>query len=132
MKTLANEVEDNHQPKENHLQEDLKSSQEYFAFKNRNTHSRHDSANFGENLTFGIVSSNNKRNALMTSREFQEEKRIKNEILEEKMSQNMRRNEVSASTHDLNALTSSYSSNFGGVSCTNHSNKNVFVYFNLG
>ncbi len=52
----------------------LLSSQELFQFRQRNRIDRHESATFGEHLTFGEVS----KRPLMTSREFQQEKAIKN------------------------------------------------------
>jgi hypothetical protein len=52
----------------------LLSSQELFHFRQRNRTDRHESATFGEHLTFGEAS----KRPLMTSREFQQEKAIKN------------------------------------------------------
>lgn len=57
----------------------LMSSQELFHFRKNNREDRHESANFGDHLTFGEVS----RRPMMTSREFQQEKAIKNEVIDE-------------------------------------------------
>lgn len=90
----------------------LQSSQELFHFRQRNRTDRHESANFGEQLTFGEAS----RRPLMTSREFQQEKALKNEVIDELIS-NARR-ELCKSFNEFST---------GGGSCANHVGKKVTI-----
>jgi hypothetical protein len=90
----------------------LQSSQELFHFRQRNQTERHGSANFGEQLTFGEAS----RRPLMTSREFQQEKALKNEVIDELIT-NARR-ELCKSFNEFST---------GSGSCANHAGKKVVV-----
>lgn len=74
LRTSANEEEGGLRRAEGGLQ----SSQELFHFRQRRG-DRHESATFGEHMTFGEAS----KRPMMTSREFQQEKAIKNEVIDE-------------------------------------------------
>jgi hypothetical protein len=119
LKTAADDEEQLHFRAKNKRQEEeaLRSSQEIFRFKQKQPIERmgYDSVNFGEHMTFGSVSQ--KRQGMMTSREFLEEKKLKNEVIEEI---------ITNAKRGLCKSFNEFSLGVGG-NCVNHSLKKVHL-----
>lgn len=115
LKTAADEEEQlQFRAKNKRQQEEVRSSQEIFRFKQKQPERLgYDSVNFGEHMTFGSVSQ--RRQGMMTSREFQEEKKLKNEVIEEII------------TNAKRGLCKSFNEFSLGVAgnCVNHPDKKV-------